>query len=99
MDPAYLHATWILDRARHKTLIVNDPRGLRDLNEHLAILNFPDLIPPTIVTRDIPRLHAFLEEQGGTIVIKPIEGFAGLGVFQIRIGDPNVGSLFRSRKS
>ena len=51
VDVSYLHATWILDHARGKTVLVNDPRGLRELNEHLAVLRFPDLTPPTIVTR------------------------------------------------
>jgi glutathione synthase len=95
-DVDYLQATWLLERARGKTLLVNDPRGLRELNEHLCILAFPDLIPPTIVTRDAARLRAFLDEQGGAIVIKPIDGYAGLGVFLVRAGDPNTSSLFET---
>ena len=63
VDVNYLHATWILDHARGKTLLVNDPRGLRELNEHLAVLNFPHLTPPTIVTRSPERLRAFQAEQ------------------------------------
>ena len=59
LDVNYLHATWILDHARAKTLLVNDPRGLRELNEHLAELQFPALTPPSIVTaiamRNRPR--------------------------------------------
>jgi glutathione synthetase len=80
VDINYLHATWILDHARGKTLLVNDPRGLRELNEHLAVLNFPHLTPPTIVTRSPERLRAFQAEQGGAIVVKPIDGYGGLGV-------------------
>ena len=84
VDINYLHATWILDHARGKTLLVNDPRGLRELNEHLAVLNFPHLTPPTIVTRSPERLRAFQAEQGGAIVVKPIDGYGGLGIFVVR---------------
>ena len=96
VDTAYLHATWILEHARGKTLLVNDPRGLRELNEHLAVLRFPELTPPTIVTQSSRRLLAFLREQGGAIVVKPVEGYGGLGVFVVRDGDPNTSSIFES---
>jgi len=96
VDVAYLHATWILEQARGRTLLVNDPRGLRELNEHLAVLRFPELTPPTIVTRSVRRLAAFQREQGGTIVVKPVDGYGGLGVFVVREGDPNTSSLFET---
>jgi glutathione synthase len=96
VDVRYLHATWILDHARGKTLLVNDPRGLRELNEHLAVLRFPHLTPPTIVTRSAERLRAFQREQGGTIIVKPIDGYGGLGVFIVRDGDPNASSIIES---
>ncbi len=95
-DVNYLQATWLLENARGKTLLVNDPRGLRELNEHLSILQFPDLIPPTIVTRSQKRLDSFLDEQGGTIVLKPVDGYAGLGIFVVRQDDPNRSSLFET---
>jgi len=96
LDMSYLHATWILDRARDKTLLVNDPRGLRELNEHLSVLAFPELTPPTIVTRSIARLREFLVEQGGAIVVKPIEGHGGAGIFKVVDGDPNTSSIFEA---
>jgi len=96
VDVEYLQATWILERARGKTLLVNDPRSLREFNEHLVILKFPDLIPPTIVTRDAKRLDAFLAEQGGAIVLKPVDGYGGLGIFLVRSGDPNTSSIFET---
>ena len=96
VDVAYLHATWILDHARGKTLLVNDPRGLRELNEHLAVLRFPHLTPPTIVTRSAERLRAFQAEQGGAIVVKPVDGFGGLGIFVVRTGDPNASSIIET---
>jgi glutathione synthase len=96
MDQAYLQATWILDAARDQTLVVNDPRGLRELNEHLSILRFPSLIPPTLVTQSPSRLKQFLDEQGGTIIVKPIEGYGGRGVFLVKKGDPNMSSIFET---
>lgn len=96
VDISYLHATWILDHARGKTLLVNDPRGLRELNEHLAVLRFQALTPPTIVTRSAERLRAFQREQGGAIVVKPVDGYAGLGIFVVRDGDPNASSILET---
>jgi glutathione synthase len=96
VDVNYLHATWILDHARGKTLLVNDPRGLRELNEHLAVLRFPHLTPATIVTRSADKLRAFQAEQGGTIVVKPVDGYGGLGIFVVRDGDPNSSSILET---
>ena len=96
VDVEFLQATWILERARGKTLLVNDPRGIREFNEHLAVLAFPELTPPTIVTRSQARLQAFLHEQGGAIVVKPIEGHGGLGVFVARVGDANLSSILET---
>jgi glutathione synthase len=96
VDVTYLHATWILDHARGKTLLINDPRGLRELNEHLAVLRFPALTPPTIVTRSPARLRAFQAAHGGAIVVKPVDGFGGLGIFIVRDGDPNASSILET---
>ncbi len=96
VDVAYVTATWILEHARGKTLVVNDPRGLRELNEHLAVLRFPQLTPPTIVTRSVERLRAFQREQGGTIVVKPVDGYGGLGIFVVRDGDDNASSILET---
>jgi glutathione synthase len=96
VDVAYLHATWILEMARGKTVVINDPSGIRELNEHLAVLKFPELTPPTLVTRSASRLKAFMREQGGAIVVKPVDGFGGLGVFVVRAGDPNASSIFET---
>src|SRR5262245_34994234 len=96
LDVSYLHATWILDHARGKTVLVNDPRGLRELNEHLAVLRFPQLTPPTIVTRSTERLREFQKEQGGSIVVKPVDGYGGLGIFVVREGDMNASSILET---
>jgi glutathione synthase len=96
LNVEYLHATWILDHGRGKTILVNDPRGLREYNEHLSILSFPEFIPPTIVTRSESRLREFLGEQDGNIILKPVDGFGGLGIFLVREGDPNTSSIIET---
>lgn len=96
VDVNYLHATWILDHARGKTLLVNDPRGLRELNEHLAVLQFPQLTPKTIVTRSAQKLREFQAQMGGAIVVKPVDGYGGLGIFVVRDGDPNASSILET---
>ena len=92
-DLDYFFATLLLERARGKTLLINDPRGLRESNEKLAVLRFPKLTPPMIVTREAARLRSFLAEQGGEMVIKPLDASGGFGVFHVRNGDPNTGSI------
>jgi glutathione synthase len=92
-DLDYYFATLLLERARGKTLLINDPRGLRESNEKLAVLNFSRLTPPMIVTREATRLRSFLAEQGGEMVVKPLDASGGFGVFHVRQGDPNTGSI------
>ena len=92
-DLDYYFATLLLERARGKTLLINDPRGLRESNEKLAVLGFPKLTPPMIVTREAARLRSFLDEQGGEMVIKPLDASGSFGVFHVRQGDPNTGSI------
>ncbi len=92
-DMDYYFATLLLERARGKTLLINDPRGLREANEKLAVLRFPKLTPPMIATREAARLRSFLAEQGGEMVIKPLDASGGFGVFHVRHGDPNTGSI------
>jgi glutathione synthase len=92
-DGDYATATLLLERARGQTTFINDPRGLRECNEKLAVLNFPELTPPTLVTRDAVRLRAFLDEQGGQMMVKPLDGAGGFGVFHARDGDSNLGAI------
>jgi glutathione synthase len=89
-DQAYLYATLLLEHARGKTLIVNDPRGLRDANEKLYAMNFPEWTPRTIVTADRDQIHAFVADVGGLAVIKPLDAAGGMGVIQLRKDDKNV---------
>lgn len=92
-DVDYYFATLLLERARGKTLLINDPRGLREANEKLSVLGFPKLTPPMLVTREAGRLRSFLAEQGGEMVVKPLDHSGGFGVFHVRQGDPNTGSI------
>jgi glutathione synthase len=93
IDLDYYFATLLLERARGKTTIINDPRGLREHNEKLAILDYPQLTPPTVVTRETVRLRSFLAEQGGEMVVKPLDASGGFGVFHVRQGDTNTGAI------
>jgi glutathione synthase len=92
-DRSYLYATLLLERARGRTLIVNDPRALRDANEKLYALNFPEWTPRTIVTADRDQIHAFVREIGGAAVIKPLDGAGGLGVLQLSERDKNARAI------
>jgi glutathione synthase len=92
-DRAYLYATLVLERARGKTLLVNDPRGLRDANEKLYALNFPEWTPRTMVTAHRDMIHDFCREVGGTAMIKPLDGAGGMGVIQIKTGDKNARAI------
>ncbi len=96
-DAAYLYATMLLSLAdERKTFVLNHPAGLREANEKLYSLNFPDAIPPTLVTYEIPRLKAFLDEQGGEMIVKPLDGHGGEGVFLATAKDRNLGAILEA---
>src|SRR5262245_30998993 len=88
-DLPFYFATHILERARGKTLLMNDPRGLREANEKLYIFNFPSLIVPTVVTRSIAEMRRFLAAEGGQMIVKPLHAAGGTGVFHVRAQDRN----------
>ena len=93
VDEVYTAATLILDLVDPtRTVMVNDPRGLRACSEHLFPLHYPDLIPPTVVTADPRTIRSFLADQG-TAVVKPVDGFSGRGVLRLDRHDPNLASL------
>lgn len=96
-DMAYVFATHLLalvDPAR--TLVVNAPRGLLAANEKLYALNFPDLIPPSLITSEPARLKAFMQQLGGEMIVKPLDGAGGAGVFHLRAGERNVNAILES---
>jgi glutathione synthase len=89
----YLYATLMLERARHETVIVNDPRGLRDANEKLYALNFAEHMPRTMVASNAERLLAFADRMGGTAVVKPLDGAGGSGVMLLSRSDKNARAI------
>jgi glutathione synthase len=96
-DIGYVFATHLLSLVdERRCLVVNRPLGLREANEKLFALYFPELVPPTLVSSDIARLKAFMEEMGGEMVIKPLEGAGGSGVFYLNRSDRNVNALLET---
>jgi len=88
-DMEYVAATWLLERAEAAgARIVNAPRAVRDHSEKLAILEFPQFIPDTVVAREPETLQGFIERTGDT-VLKPLDGMGGSSVFRVRRDDPN----------
>ncbi len=92
-DLAYVTTTHLLERIHPATLVVNDPRSVRDAPEKLFVMDYPELMPPTLISRDRAAIEAFRQEQG-EVVIKPLYGFGGAAVFKVGVQDPNFGSLF-----
>ncbi|MDQ3495695.1 MAG: glutathione synthase [Pseudomonadota bacterium] len=96
VDAAYLHDTQILSAAqRAGARVINDPQGLRDLNEKLAALDFPQCCPPTLVSREAAALKAFVGEQGDC-VLKPLDGMGGRSIFRTRAGDTNLNVILET---
>src|SRR6202163_1546887 len=92
-DLAYITTTHLLERIHPKTLVVNDPREVRNAPEKMFVTEFPDLMPPTLVTRDLAEIKAFRAEHGD-IVMKPLYGKGGEAVFLVAREDLNFGSLY-----
>ncbi|WP_394844537.1 glutathione synthase [Pendulispora brunnea] len=95
-DSEYLYATLLLERARGQTLVVNDPRGLRDANEKLYPLHFSRHMPKTLVASDRERILDFTDEVGGNAVIKPLYGAGGAGVLFLSRKDQNARSIIET---
>lgn len=91
-DMNYITLTHLLERIHPKTLVVNPPAAVRNAPEKILVTEFPDLMPPTLVTRDRAEIHAFRKEHGN-IIVKPLYGNGGAGVFFIQEGDHNLASL------
>jgi glutathione synthase len=89
-DMEYVFATYLLERSqRAGGWVVNDPRSLRDANEKIFTLEFPNCTPPTLITRRVPDIRAFQDAQGD-IILKPLDAMGGANVFLLRRGDPNL---------
>ena len=91
-DMGYITTTHILDMIHPDTLVVNDPMWVRNFPEKLLVLQFPDLTPPTTIARDIETLKAF-KDKHQDIILKPLYGNGGAGVFRLDAADRNMESL------
>ena len=91
-DMGYITTTHLLDRIHPDTLVVNDPFWVRNYPEKLLVLDFPDLTPPTTVARDLETIKAF-KAKHGTVILKPLYGNGGAGVFKLTEADNNITSL------
>jgi glutathione synthase len=92
-DLAYVTTTHLLERIHPATLVVNDPRAVRDAPEKLFVMDFPELMPPTLISRDRAAIEDFRAEQR-EVVMKPLYGHGGAAVFKVGLNDPNFGSIF-----
>jgi glutathione synthase len=91
-DMGYITTTHLLDRLKGTTLVVNDPFWVRNCPEKLLVLDFPNLTPPTTIARDLSVLRAF-KQKHGDIILKPLYGNGGAGVFRLPESDRNLNSL------
>ncbi|MEM8812643.1 MAG: glutathione synthase [Pseudomonadota bacterium] len=91
-DMAYISATHLLERIHPATFVVNDPAHVRNAPEKVFVTEFPDLMPPTLITRDEAEIRSFREAYGD-IVVKPLYGNGGAAVFRLQPDDGNFGSL------
>ncbi|WP_137699714.1 glutathione synthase [Marimonas lutisalis] len=91
-DMFYITTTHLLQRLTPKTLVVNDPFWVRNYPEKLLVLDFPDLTPPTTIARDLDTIRAF-KDKHGDIILKPLYGNGGAGVFRLTQSDRNLSSL------
>ncbi|RWR28914.1 glutathione synthase [Sinirhodobacter populi] len=91
-DMGYITTTHLLERIHPATLVVNDPFWVRNSPEKLLVLNFPDLTPPTLIARDLATIKAF-KVRHGDVILKPLYGNGGAGVFRLDPNDRNLSSL------
>lgn len=92
-DLAYITSTHLLEKIGGKTLVVNDPASVRNAPEKLFVMDFPQLMPPTLISRDKAAIDAFRAEHG-EVVMKPLHGHGGAAVFKLGQTDANYGSLY-----
>lgn len=96
VDAAFIATTWLLDLIKQQgAKVINNPQGLRDMNEKLEALQFPEFIPPTIISRLSTDIEAFVQIHKNC-VIKPLDGMGGQGIFRLRHNDDNRRSIISS---
>ncbi len=95
-DMEYIYATYLLEQAqRAGTWVINDPRALRDSNEKVFTVAFPQCAPPTLISRRLADIRAFLAAHGD-MILKPLDGMGGSGIFRVRPDDPNLSVIVES---
>ena len=96
VDAQFIYDTMVLDAAQRTGVqVVNNPQALRDCNEKLFTLQFPQCIAPTLVSRDPSELRRFVAEHG-EVVLKPLDGMGGRGIFRVKAGDSNLNSMLET---
>ena len=96
VDAQFIYDTMVLEAAQRAGVsVINDPRSLRDCNEKLYALTFPQCIAPTLVSRDAGELRRFAAEHG-EVVLKPLDGMGGRGIFRVKAGDSNLNSMLET---
>jgi glutathione synthase len=96
VDAQFIYDSMVLEAAqRGGVTVINDPRALRDCNEKLFALEFPQCIAPTLVARDAGELRRFTKEHG-EVVLKPLDGMGGRGIFRVKAGDSNLNSMLET---
>lgn len=96
VDAEFIYDTMVLELAQRSGVkVINDPQSLRDCNEKLFALQFPQCIAPTLVARDAGQLRRFVA-QHGEVVLKPLDGMGGRGIFRVKAGDSNLNSMLET---
>ena len=90
----YITATHLLDHIHPETYVVNNPAEVRNAPEKLLVTCFPDLMPPTLISRDVDEIKSF-RDMYQNIIVKPLFGNGGAGIFHLQPGDSNLSSRFR----
>ena len=91
-DMAYLSTTYLLERLPQSTLVLNDPKAVRDAPEKLWLMRYQEFMPPTLITRSLEQVQTFAEEHQ-SIILKPLYGYGGRSVFKAAAGDGNIAAL------
>lgn len=93
VDREFIYATYIAERAEQEgVLVVNRPHSLRDCNEKVYATAFPQCCPPVLISRDVKKLRAFVDEHQH-VIFKPLDGMGGTSIFNVKAGDPNLGVI------
>lgn len=94
----YITTTYLLEKVGGNTLVLNDPFWVRNSPEKLLVTDFPDLLPPTLITEDLEEIKSFRSEHGD-VIVKPLYGNGGAGIFYLKLEDNNINSLFEMFRS